>query len=81
MKTTFQKAERTALRISQKLGSPDWFLGVGVEVDAREGFVLSLRVAPGFGSRVQALTPRFNGVKVRVDERQMARAARRAASS
>lgn len=70
---SFQKAERAAKQISRKLGSPAWFLGVGVDVDPREGFALSVRVAPGFAESAEAFTPRFEGVLVRVVERQVAR--------
>ena len=83
MKTSFQKAERVAQRVSRKLGSPDSCFGRRIEVDPREGFALSVRVAPGYGSRVQGLAPRFDGVRIRVLERQMARPRepRRATSS
>lgn len=31
MKTSLQKAERVAARISRKLGTPSWFLGIGIQ--------------------------------------------------
>jgi hypothetical protein len=73
VKTTFEKAEQAARGISRKLGNPDWFLGVGIDADPKEGFVLSVRVAPGFSDRVSEFAGRFNGVVVRVLERGMAR--------
>lgn len=73
MKTTFEKAEQAARGIARKLGNPDWFLGVGIDTDPKEGFVLSVRVAPGFTERVSELAGRFRGVAVRITERGMAR--------
>lgn len=72
MKTTFDKAERVAARLSRRLGTPDWFLGVGIESDLREGFVTSVRVQHGH-SQDAALPDRIDGVKVRVVERGIAR--------
>jgi len=80
MKTSFQKAERAAQRIASKLGNPSWFLGVGVDVDAREGFALSIRVASGSAEHAEGFTPRFDGVRVRIVERQMAKPRKSAAS-
>ena len=72
MKTTFNKAERAAARLSRKLGTPDWFLGVGIEPDLREGFMVSVRVQHGHSQDV-ALPNRIDGVKVTVVERDIAR--------
>ncbi len=69
---TFDKAERVATRLSRKLGTPDWFLGVGIEPDLREGFTISVRVQRGH-SQDAALPDRIDGVKVRVIERGTAR--------
>ncbi|HEX7671538.1 MAG TPA: hypothetical protein VF395_18220 [Polyangiaceae bacterium] len=72
MKTAFHKAERVAARISRKLGTPSWFLGIGIEADAREGFTLSVRIRRGHSQGV-ALPERIDGVKVRVVERNIPR--------
>lgn len=73
MKISFEKAQRAAMQLSQRLGSPDWLLGVGIDADAREGFTLSIRVAHGFSSELPKLAPRFAGVLVHVVERERAR--------
>ncbi len=72
MKIAFDKAERVAARLSRKLGTPDWFLGVGIEPYLREGFMISVRVQHGHSQDV-ALPDRINGVKVKVVERSIAR--------
>jgi hypothetical protein len=82
VKIDFEKAKRAATQLARKLGSPDWLLGVGIDTDAREGFVLSIRVTPG-AANLAKLAPRFAGVRVHVIERQHAKSleARRNASS
>jgi hypothetical protein len=70
-KVNFEKAERVAVNIGRWLGSPDWFLGVGIEPDAGEGYTLSVRVRRGLAVH---LPERFDGVKVCVVERDIAEA-------
>lgn len=72
VKTTFDKAERVAASIGRRLGRPPWFLGVGIDRDAEEGYSLSVRVEPG-RARFVDLPDRINDVKIRVVERTMAR--------
>jgi uncharacterized alkaline shock family protein YloU len=70
-RVSYEQADRAAQEVSDRLGSPDWLRGVGVEPDKSEGFVVSVRVS----SELKLNLPeRVNGVLVRVRVREMPRA-------
>lgn len=69
---SYEQADQVAQEVSDKLGSPEWLRGVGVEMDSAEGFIVSVRVAdeqdkPG-------LPERMHGVRICVKTRPLPRA-------
>lgn len=72
---SFKHAEKVSKAIRAVLFGttlPDWYLGVGIDTSHKEGFTISVCVLTGHSNRI-TLAKRIDGVKVRVEEREMAR--------
>jgi hypothetical protein len=63
---SYEQADHVAQQVSDELGSPHWLRGVGVEPDANEGYVVSVRVAD---ENAVHLPERMDGVRIRVKTR------------
>ena len=72
MPVTYEQADHVAEQLSRKLRGREGMRGVGIEPDEEEGFVVSVRIAPG--ATAPRLATRVNGVAVRLRRRKMARA-------
>jgi len=70
----FKQAEAVSKTIRAMYGKklPDWFLGIGIDNDQDEGFAISVRVLTGHADKIK-LGKRIDGVKVCVEEREIAR--------
>jgi len=69
---SFDQADKVAEKISRQLGEFSQHLGVGVEPDDQEGFVVSVRIEHGEPEPV--LPARVDGIAVRIVHRDKARA-------
>lgn len=70
--TEYVDAYTLALEIDWKYENRIWYNGVSVERILGEGYVVFIKVAPGFAYNCKELTGRINGVQVRVIERSIA---------
>lgn len=69
--TDYADAYTLALEIDWKYEGRIWYLGVNVEHILGEGYVVFIKVAPGFSYNCKDQPKRVNGVQVRVVERSI----------
>jgi hypothetical protein len=70
MTVTFHRADLAAGKLDERLGSPSWLQGIGVEPDAVEGWAVTVRIVPD--APMPDIPDRLDGVRVHVVRRARA---------